>query len=104
MGKATGSKTPRLCPCGRNGRHAGLGPDGLPRYGVLCKRCHKSNIKDKKNYCERCGFVPEVPQQIEVDHKDGNKRNNDRENLWSLCANCHRLKTHRNQEWKKIYE
>jgi hypothetical protein len=103
MGSATGSKIPRLCPCGRNARNAGLGPDGLPRYGVLCKSCHRHNIADKKNYCERCGFVPEVPQQIHVDHKDGNKRNNDRNNLWSLCANCHALKTQVNEDWKNQY-
>lgn len=106
MGKASGSKVRRLCPCGRDSRHAGLGPDGLPRYGVLCKSCHKNNIRDKKNYCERpgCGFVAEIPQQIEVDHKDGNKRNNEQSNLWSLCANCHRLKTHANKEWESKYE
>lgn len=103
MGKATGSKIPRLCPCGRNARSVGLGPDFQKRYGILCSGCHRYNIIDKKNYCERCGFVAEVPQQIEVDHKDCNKRNNDRNNLWSLCANCHRLKTHANQEWKNEY-
>ena len=103
MGKASGSKVPRLCPCGRNARHAGLGPDGLPRYGVLCKSCHRHNIIDKKNYCERGGFVAEVPQQIEVDHRDGNKRNNNKDNLWCLCANCHRLKTHANKEWENEY-
>lgn len=103
MGKATGSKAPRLCPCGRNGRSVGLGPDFQKRYGVLCSTCHKVNIRDKKNYCERCGFIAEVPQQIEVDHKDGNKRNNNRDNLWCLCANCHRLKTHANNEWENRY-
>lgn len=103
MGKASGSKIPRLCPCGRNARNNGLGADNKPRWGVLCKSCHRNNIRDKKNYCELCGFVAKVPQQIEVDHKDGNKRNNTPENLWCLCANCHRLKTHANEEWKNEY-
>ncbi|NDF35795.1 MAG: HNH endonuclease [Nitrosopumilaceae archaeon] len=103
MGKATGSKTPRICPCGRRARNAGLGPDGLPRYGVLCKSCNSHNLRDKKNYCENCGFIPQIPQQIEIDHRDGNKRNNARENLWSLCCNCHRLKTVQNSEWRNQY-
>jgi len=103
MGKATGSRVPRLCPCGRNARSVGLGPDFQQRFGVLCSSCNRRNIRDKKNYCERCGFVPEIPQQIEVDHKDGNKRNNDRDNLWSLCSNCHTLKTIKNKEWNNTY-
>lgn len=104
MGKAGGSRTPRLCPCGRNARNMGLGKDNKTRYGVLCSTCHRLNIRDKKNYCELCGFIAKVPQQIEVDHKDGNKRNNNRDNLWSLCANCHRLKTQVNKEWTQRYE
>ncbi|OYW72998.1 MAG: hypothetical protein B7Z37_23290, partial [Verrucomicrobia bacterium 12-59-8] len=30
---------------------------------------------------------------LEVDHIDGNHKNNDPSNLWTLCANCHREKT-----------
>lgn len=104
MGKATGSRVPRLCPCGRNGRNVGIGNDGERRYGVLCKTCHKYNIRNKKNYCELCGFIAQVPQQIEVDHIDGNKKNNAEDNLQCLCANCHRFKTHANKEWRNKYE
>jgi hypothetical protein len=49
--------------------------------------------------CERCGFVPEHPCQLDVDHKDGNKANNDPSNLWTICACCHRLKTFLAKEW-----
>lgn len=46
--------------------------------------------------CERCGFVPEHPYQLQVDHiiprsKGGAVR--DPANLQTLCANCHALKT-----------
>jgi len=31
--------------------------------------------------------------QLDVDHKDGDRKNNLESNLQTLCANCHRLKT-----------
>jgi 5-methylcytosine-specific restriction endonuclease McrA len=53
----------------------------------------------KGNNCIRCGFVPEHPVQLDVDHIDGNNKNNDISNLQTLCANCHRLKTFKNKDW-----
>lgn len=41
--------------------------------------------------CERCGFEPEHPCQLDVHHRDGNHNNDAPENLATLCANCHRL-------------
>ena len=55
----------------------------------------------KGEKCEKCGFVPEHPCQLDVDHIDGNKKNNNFENFQTLCANCHRLKTYLNKDWKK---
>jgi 5-methylcytosine-specific restriction endonuclease McrA len=45
-----------------------------------------------------CGFIPVDRIQLDVDHKDGNRANNDPSNVWTLCANCHRLKTKRNKD------
>lgn len=47
------------------------------------------NSKSKK--CARCGFVPEDVCQLDVHHIDFNHDNNKRENLLTLCANCHRM-------------
>lgn len=52
----------------------------------------------KKSFCEKCGFVAEDVCQLDVDHIDGNHQNNDPENLQTLCANCHRLKTKLSKE------
>ena len=46
--------------------------------------------------CERCGFEPEHTCQLDLDHIDGNHSNDSPDNIQTLCANCHRLKTHTN--------
>ena len=48
----------------------------------------------KKDYCQHCDFKPVHSSQLDVDHIDGDRWNNDPANLQTLCANCHRLKTH----------
>lgn len=61
---------------------------------------HKTPYKRfKKAICEQCGFVPTHISQLDVDHIDGNRKNNDLSNLKTLCANCHRLKTAIYKEW-----
>jgi HNH endonuclease len=64
------------------------------------------NSRFKKNTCEMCGFIPLDLCQLDVDHKDGNRNNNSLENLQTLCANCHRLKTKTSRDgtYKKIKE
>ena len=67
-----------------------------------CKTVYQRNIiksqypyaVHKKDTCEQCGFKPEHASQLDVDHIDGDRWNNDPNNLQTLCANCHRLKTH----------
>jgi len=67
-----------------------------------CKAVYKRNIINsqypyavhKKNNCQKCGFIPVHISQLDVDHIDGDRWNNDPSNLQTLCANCHRLKTH----------
>lgn len=72
---------------------------------LRCKVAHKISKKTrerpwalyKKDICDRCGFVPESMTQLDVDHIDGDRSNNTQENLQTLCANCHRLKTEVNK-------
>jgi hypothetical protein len=78
-----------------------------------CGTTHKNNNNKfsypyrfyKKDFCEKCNFIPEHTSQLDVDHIDGNKKNNDPSNLQTLCANCHRLKTYLNKDgaWKAGY-
>lgn len=72
-------------------------------YGELCPTCHtkKYNIftgySYRRNYldprCLVCGYEPEHIIQLQLDHIDGNRKNNSPSNFQTLCANCHVLKT-----------
>jgi len=56
----------------------------------------------KKTYCENidgrlgkiCTTTVSHPKELTVDHIDGNHDNDDPDNLQTLCACCHNLKTH----------
>ena len=61
-------------------------------YHILTKKRHPYRLS-KKSECELCGFIPVDLCQLDVDHIDGNHKNNEVSNLQTLCANCHRLKT-----------
>jgi 5-methylcytosine-specific restriction endonuclease McrA len=91
-------------------------------YRAICRRCENElyppkNIPDfflikqngkrqlyrqhKKRYCEECDFQSIHSCQLDVDHIDGNHKNDEPSNLRTLCANCHRLKTFNANEYTK---
>lgn len=59
----------------------GLGPENRRRR-VFEEQEHK---------CNKCGIDSwlGVPIVLELEHKDGNNKNNVRDNLEGLCPNCH---------------
>ena len=79
-------------------------PSLISRY--KCKAIYKKSQNKlqypysvhKKDHCQQCGFNPVHTSQLDVDHIDGDRWNNDPSNLQTLCANCHRLKTHLNDD------
>jgi 5-methylcytosine-specific restriction endonuclease McrA len=91
-----------LCTCGRPCQQSGK-RNNKKYWKKHCNDCGPKgrNIyrSQKKDTCEQCGFIPLDKCQLDVDHVDGNKQNNSPENLQTLCANCHRLKTHKNKDY-----
>ena len=81
---------------------------GGGKYRPLCSSCHKARHNQrgqsyklfKKEVCECCGFIPTHACQLDVDHINGDHGNSEEWNLQTLCANCHRLKTHLNGDTK----
>lgn len=54
-------------------------------------RQRKVVISEQKNKCSHCGINEWMgkPISLEVDHIDGDRKNNTRNNLEALCPNCH---------------
>ena len=97
-----GSTVRTNCHCGKPVRSKGRASSGLQIWDKLCAVCRWGSYrKFKKDYCESCGFKAVVPAQLDVDHIDGDRTNNDESNLQTLCANCHRLKTHMSSDHLK---
>jgi hypothetical protein len=90
-----------LCGCGNLAEKKGIGIYGNDVYRSRCTTCRKTGQRYKKDHCEKCGFIAEDLVQLDIDHIDGNPSNNDTLNLQTLCANCHRLKSKVNNDWKK---
>jgi len=55
-------------------------------------------LYEQDNKCNRCGLNEWLGQELvlELEHKDGNNKNNDRSNLEMICPNCHSL----TQTWR----
>jgi hypothetical protein len=67
----------------------------LEKDVVVISKLRKKLIQDgiKKDECEVCNLTEWMGQKIplELHHVDGNRFNNELENLQILCPNCHSL-------------
>ena len=64
-------------------------------------KSYKTYRYHKKTQCAHCGLIPELLCVLQVDHIDSDRTNNDPNNLQTLCANCHAVKTHMDLHPKK---
>ena len=101
---------PSCIYCGKPVESKGRSFSGKKIWNKVCSTCR---AKLKKNFpvsvlmmerkkCYQCGFVAINPCQLDVDHIDGNSKNTKIENFQIICANCHRLKTFLNKDWKQF--
>ena len=80
------------------------------RVGRNCRKCRNKHTRWKRNpharykgdRCEICEFVAINECQLDVHHRDGNHDNNAETNLQTLCANCHRLVSLMQEQFKNM--
>lgn len=86
----------------------GKSKHGFTKWHKYCVDCSKAAyntthgyLLHKKNKCDRCGFVPEDKCQLDIVYKDDNRKNKEKSNLKTLCANCNRLLKKKRKDRKK---
>jgi len=86
----------------------GKSKHGFTKWHKYCVSCSKTLYNPKHNYllykkdkCEKCGFVPDDKCQLDIIYKDENKKNKEKNNLKTLCANCSRLHAKKLKQKKK---
>lgn len=84
-----GSTIKTTCGCGNEVAKKGYDDKGRMRYRSQCYKCWYKARKARRKYCEWC----EATTQLEIDHIDGDRSNNMRNNLQTLCKPCHMKKT-----------
>lgn len=98
--KALGIDTSHFAAPSRRGKIRRRRPEELlvDQSRTLVRRIPGERLKramiamGASDHCARCGTGPawrDRPLPLEVDHIDGNWRNNQPENLRLLCPNCH---------------
>lgn len=90
------------------GKRNGMYKDGSSiKYPYAFNKDLRRKVRERDNYiCQQC-FKKQNKRQLAVHHIDGNKKNNNINNLVSLCQSCHQ-KIHiqmlfHNIFFKKIY-
>ena len=102
-----------LCICGQRPAAINYYKNGKTYYRKKCEVCLKHGLHShgnprwkhsgyqKKNYCEKCGYMSNHPEQFNVYHIDGNLKNSRPSNLKTICANCQRILQKEGSTWRQ---
>jgi RecJ-like exonuclease len=89
-----------LCGCGNPVHYKGKTINGFKIWKSGCRSCEVKGRKQRKDYCEKCGGT----ENLHIDHKDGNRSNNELSNLQTLCKDCHHIKSLENDDLRRKSE
>jgi hypothetical protein len=89
----------------------GKSKHGFKKWHKYCSSCANAaynpkngHLLNKHNCCEECGFVPVDMCQLDIMYVDGNKKNKEKSNIKTVCANCNRLLQKKLRERKSILD
>ena len=92
---------------------------GVRRWRPVCSRCQRASygngdhapgvVPIKKAHCEnqdgrlgyQCTAHIAYPGVLELDHRDGDRCNNDPDNIQTLCKVCHSYKGHISNDFRR---
>lgn len=82
-----------------------LGGKSFEPYGIEFNEKLQKKIRIRDNYtCAECEYTQEqLGYTLHVHHIDYNKRNNNPDNLISLCKSCHMQTNFDRDNWTKYY-
>lgn len=74
---------------------SGFLTNGQKKYRARCGVCHRARngkpwLRFRGESCDYCGLKPLFSRTLDVHHRDGDKTNNEPDNLDTICASCHR--------------
>jgi len=101
-----------LCKCGQRVAAINYKKEGKTYYRKLCGTCQRNGVGhgipkwkqakyEKKQYCEKCGFRSNFPEQFDVYHIDGDLNSCRPNNLKTVCANCQRILQKTGVRWRQ---
>lgn len=89
------------CKCGNPVGRKGITNAGTIHWQSACDNCRYAARKHKKDFCQECGYKPRDKAKLDIDHINGDRSNNEIENLRTLCKPCHKIKTIENGDHLK---
>ncbi len=76
----------------------GISKHGFKKWHKYCSYCAKGKynknldfLVSKKTKCDKCNFIAEDRCQLSLIFLDGNKKNVEKNNIKTYCANCNKL-------------